>query len=119
MKAFIIGVITLSILLSAVTVNSFFVAHRTDELLSEINSLPENAAEADISNIQGKWKSMRKWISLTVHRKNIDSIDDTIVLLSIEIDSENDGGYLREKARLLTIIERLRKTETFSLSRIF
>ena len=119
MKAFIAGVITLSLLISAITVNSFFILKKTDDIIDEIKELPQSVSEADDAQLQRVWKKSHSWIALTVHRENVDEIEDTLSQLRIEISEQNDIGYLREKEHLLTIAKRLKKTESFSLSRIF
>lgn len=119
MKAFIAGVITLSLLLCAVTLNAFLIINKTDNLLSEISALPDSPKNADDTMVRKLWEDSRTWIALTVHRENVDDIDDTLAQLSLEIRENNTALYQKEKTRLLQIVERLKKTESFSLSRIF
>ena len=119
MKAFIAGVITLSLLVASITVNAFLITKKTDSILHEINSLSESVSAADDSDLQLLWQRSRFWIALTVHRENVDDIDDTLSQLELEIKEQNSIGYLREKQKLLSIVKRLKKTESFSLSRIF
>ena len=119
MKAFIAGVITLSLLITAVTVNGFLIVKKADALISEIRALPDSPGEADDTQLKKEWEGSRVWIALTVQRENVDDIDDTLAQLSLEIAEKNDIGYLASKTRLLCMIERLKITESFSLSRIF
>jgi len=119
MKAFIAGIITLSLLIFAVTGNAFLIMKKTASLLREVEALPDSSIEADASALQEEWEGSRLWIALTVHRENVDDIDDTLSLLILEIKEGNDTGYLASKTQLYCIIERLRSTESFSLSRIF
>lgn len=119
MKAFIAGVVTLSLLITAVTVNAFLIISKTDSLLSHLEALPESVKDADESDLLKEWDSSRMWIALTVHRENVDDIDDSLAQLSLYIRKENAQGYLCERTRLYEIIERLKKTESFSVSRIF
>lgn len=119
MKAFICGVITLSLLICAITVNAILIIKKTDSILHEIALLSDDVEEADDSRLQLLWQESRVWIALTVHRENVDDIDDTLSQLELEIREKNTIGYLREKEKLLTIVKRLKKTESFSFSRIF
>ena len=119
MKACISGVITLSLLITTITVNAILITKKTDAILDEINALSDSVESADDSNLQLIWQKSRAWIALTVHRENVDDIDDTLSQLELEIREQSSIGYLREKERLLTIVKRLKKTESFSFSRIF
>ena len=119
MKAFISGAVTLSLLIAIIITNAFLICSKTDEILSEIDSLSSVASESDPAELCLLWEECRSWVALTVHRENVDDIDDTLSQLTLEIESENDIGFLRQKAKLRQIVERLRKTESFSLSRIF
>ena len=119
MKAFIAGLITLALLIAAVTANAFLIVQKTDSLLSKLSALPENAEDANERELLCEWERSRLRIALTVHRENVDDIDDTLSQLSLEIARANDTGYLQRKTQLYSIVERLKKTESFSLSRIF
>ncbi|MBE6587812.1 MAG: DUF4363 family protein [Ruminococcaceae bacterium] len=119
MKAFIAGVITLTLLITAVTLNAFLIVSKTDSILREIDALPDSSNDADCSLLLQEWEDSRLWIALTVHRENVDDIDDTLALLSLYIEKGNQQGYLCERTRLYEIVERLKKTESFSPSRIF
>ncbi len=119
MKAFIAGIITLSILIGAVIANGIFISQRTDELLRELSLLSEDVKNADSIDFSREWDTWRPFISLTVHREAVDDIDDTLELMELYIGTENSAGYLSSKKKLHCTIERLRKTESFSLSRIF
>lgn len=119
MKAFIAGVITLSLLITTITVNAILIINKTDRILEEINALSESVETADDTRLQMLWKNSRSWIALTVHRENVDDIDDILTQLELEIAEQNSLGYLREKKKLLTTVKRLKKTESFSFSRIF
>ena len=119
MKAFICGIITLTTLIAAVITNTIFITKKTDIIINEIESLPEYCASADLSALSREWNDIRSFISLTVHRENIDDIDDTIEQLVLSVSSRNEQSYLYQKTKLLCIAKRLKKTESFSLSRIF
>lgn len=119
MKAFIAGIITFSLLISAVIANAFLIINKTDELLFELDALSDDATVADVSTFIKKWESSRLWIALTVHRENVDNIDDTLDQLILFRKIGNSEGYLSAKKKLHCTVERLRKTESFSLSRIF
>lgn len=119
MKAFVAGIITLSLLVCAVCANAFLIIQKTDSLIECIESLPHSAKEADEAELFFQWRRSQKWIALTVHRDNVDDIDDTLEQLSLEIDLGNDHGYMVARTKLLCIMERLKETESFSLKRIF
>ncbi len=119
MKAFIAGAVTLSLLIGIIITNAFLICSKTDNILAEIDDLAKTAGDADPTQLCLLWEESRSWIALTVHRENVDDIDDTLCQLTLEIESENDIGFLRQKTKLRQIVERLRKTESFSLSRIF
>ena len=119
MKAFIAGIITLSLLIGAVVANGIFIIRRTDELLRELSLLPEDVATADCKKFADEWKKWSPFISLSVQREAVDDIDDTLEQMKLYIKTQNSAGYLSSKKKLHCTIERLRKTESFSLSRIF
>jgi len=119
MKAFIAGVITLTILICAVTLNAVFISKKTDKLISIIDTLSNDLQSADSSDLENEWDKSKGWFALTVHRESIESIDDTIALLKTETEAGNETGYLVARTQLGCLMERLRKTESFSLERIF
>lgn len=119
MKAFIAGIITLSLLIGAVVANAFLIMDRTKHLILALERLPDDPLEADVPSFAKAWEDSRSWISLTVHRDNVDEIDDTIEQLKLYWQKGNVICYLSAKEKLLCTVERLKKTESFSLSRIF
>lgn len=119
MKAFISGIITIVILIGAVVANTVFLTKKTEKIIEDIISLPDNVEAADLSKLSDDWESIRSFISLTVHRENVDDIDDTIELLKLSKATDNEQAYLIHKTKLLCTAKRLKKTESFSLSRIF
>ena len=119
MKAFIAGVITLSVLTVCITVASIFITGRTDRLLSVIDSLPESVSKADSYALSAIWDQSRTLFSLSVHRKDVDNIDDTIEKMKIYIKEGNETGYLVTLTELRCLMERLKKAESFSPERIF
>lgn len=119
MKAFIAGITTLTLLIGAITTNAVMITKKTDDILKIIDELPLSASDADARELCLLWEKTRPWIAVAVHRENVDDIDDTLSQLTAEISLQSDSGYLRQKTKLRDIVERLRKTESFSLSRIF
>ncbi len=119
MKAFISGVITLSLLTVFITLSGILITRRTDKILSVIDSLPSEISSADPSALSNIWERSQIWFSLTVHREDVDNIDDTIEKLKTHIKTGNETGYLVALTELECLIERLRSTESFSLDRIF
>lgn len=119
MKAFICGIITIAVLIGAVVANTVFITKRTERIIEEIDSLPDTAKTADLSALSDHWESSRTIISLTVHRENVDDIDDTLEQLKLSVRKGDDHTYLINKTKLLCTAKRLKKTESFSLSRIF
>ena len=119
MKAFIAGVITLSLLISAVSINAFFITRKTDELISLLEAMPDYCREDAEVDFLSAWESAQVWIALTVDRKNVDDIDDTLKQLRLHCREGNTQGYLVCREKLLCTVKRLKKTESFSLSRIF
>ena len=119
MKAFIAGIITLSLLITAVCINTFYIMKMTNSLIASLEALPSECEIADLHSFCDEWESSKVWIALTVHRENVDEIDDTLEQLKLYCQTGNEAAYLSAKEKLLCITERLRKTESFSLSRIF
>ena len=107
MKAFIAGVITLSLLIATITVNAFLIIKKTDIILDEIGSLADTVDKADDSKLQILWQKSRAWIALTVHRENVDDIDDTLSQLELEIKEQNNMSTIEIQAQ----IESLRALE--------
>ena len=119
MKSFLAGLITLALLITAVCVNTFYIIKKTDGLIRSLERLPLECSEADTTAFSEEWENSKAWIALTVHRENVDEIDYTLELLRLHCRSGNKEGYLSARQKLLCIAERLRETESFSLSRIF
>ena len=85
MKAFIAGAITLALLSILITLGSIFITGRIDRMLSAIGELSESVDTADLSELCRIWDSSRLWFVLTVHREDVDSIDDNIEKLKVYI----------------------------------
>lgn len=118
MKPFITGIITLTILILAVILNSIFITQKADALLKELNSLPIDLQSADTSDITEAWSKWSPFLSASVSRKKIDEIDDAIRQLELYVRSGNEFSYVSCREHLICLFERLRETESFSLSRI-
>ena len=119
MKAFICGAVTLTLLIGAVIANGILIIKKTDALLFEIENLSDDIEDADSSLLLDKWESSRTWIALTVHRETVDDIDDTLAKMETYIKTGNEEAYLVSRTYLKCLTERLQKTESFSVSRIF
>ncbi len=119
MKAFICGLTTLALLICAVFANTVFISKKTDIMIDRITSLPDSTDNADLSPLLFEWDSIRALISLTVHRENVDDIDDTLEQLELSVALGHELSYRSYKTKLLCTTKRLKKTESFSLSRIF
>lgn len=119
MKAFIAGIVTITFLVFSVSLNAVMINRKTSEILEKLEKLPKSSYDTDVSSLITEWEGSKTWIALTVHRENVDDIDDTLAQLRLEADRHNDIGYQAELKKMICLVKRLRETESFSLKRIF
>lgn len=119
MKAFIAGIITLSILIAAVTFNGIFVCRQIQALSDETRALSSDITLANCEALTELWKSSSPFITLSVSRSSVDEIDDTITLMINDIKTGNETAYLVSRTKLICLFDRLKETESFNLRRIF
>lgn len=119
MKAFICALSVLVLLSCAVTVNAMYVQKKTDALADAIQNLPEEAEEANITDIRTMWNAIEPVISYSVSHKETDQIADTLT----EMESHQSTGEIKEyraaRERLLELVRRLSESEGFSIKSIF
>lgn len=119
MKAFITGMITLILLIFAVTINSVLITDRANRMLRRINELPISVEESETYALTREWEGCQGLISASVSRKKIDEINDTIRQLNVYIRTKNTFSYLACREHLLCLFEHLLETESLSFGRIF
>lgn len=115
MRSFIFSLITLAVLFGAVCADCIYVDKKVSELIEICDSLPENAEDADITQLSNKWEACRGFIGITVDRKVTDAVDDAVAFLSICINQGDTQRYAEELTKLSQTLHRLADSEGLSL----
>ena len=76
MKAFVCALSVLIILSLAVTANAIYVQKQTIALTDEIEKLPAEIENANLTDIRKKWDKIEPIISYSISHKELDQIAD-------------------------------------------
>ena len=117
MREFIIALIILSVIISATAVNSIYVGRRIDEMLSVCQRLRLNRSSLLTDELFDRWADCRKIISLTTRQGDIERAEDA--LLSLMHFTDVPADYNSQLAILISILEHIKISQSFSLEGIF
>ena len=112
MRAFITALILLGILISAITLCSFYITKTVNELLMLLDE------ETDIYIMEEKWKRSRDFLSLSTIHDNIFKTDSLIESARFFKETENEEGYLYSLTLLRGILTEIKSFEKLSFTNI-
>ncbi len=119
MKAFVCALSVLIILSFAVTANAIYVQKQTNALTDEIENLPTEVENANLTGIRKEWDKIEPIISYSVSHKELDQIADALADLESHHSTGEAKEYHAARERLLELVRRLSESEGFSLKSIF
>lgn len=119
MKAFICALSVMIILSFAVAINAIYVQKQTNALTNEIENLPLEIDNANLTDIRKKWNEIEPIISYSVSHKELDQIADALTDLESHYNTGATKEYHATRKRLLELVRRLSESEGFSLKSIF
>lgn len=119
MKAFIFGVIILSILLCAIIANSFYVSRVCGEI-SELALLLESSPDASrVNDLSILWDNCRQLLSYSIRANEIELMETLIESLKSTIDSDNPAEFKKSCRLVSSLALELSSYEKLSLESIF
>ena len=119
MKAFVCALSVLIILSLAVTANAIYVQKQTIALTDEIEKLPAEIENANLTDIRKKWDKIEPIISYSICHKELEQIADALADLESHHSTGETKEYHAARERLLDLVRRLSESEGFSLKSIF
>ncbi len=115
MKAFIVSLVVIVLFTSLIIINAIYINRVANDLISVANSAKIDTGCEKLSSL---WESKRLIISLCAHHKEIDKIEEQILLMQ---DSARANDYISfDRARVLLVeyIDHIRKHERVTLDNI-
>ena len=117
MREFIIALILLSVILTVTVCNSIYVDNRIDEMLSVCQRLKLNRSALLTDELFDRWNDCRSTISLTTRQSDIERAENALLSLIEYIDVPAD--FNSQLALLISILEHIKKSQSFSFESIF
>ena len=120
MKGFVISLVILFVLTGAVIGNGIFVHEKTGELISMIDGMPTDAADAKTActALKQTWDSYEAVFGLTVNHAEIEAIGAQITALAVWAAAERDAEYTATLAALREELDYLRRSESLCFESI-
>lgn len=111
MKTFLVSMLMLGILLTAILCNTFYVRGVTEELKNELESL--NTYE-QAQEILKRWESEADLLGLSVSATDINDVSDQLTELCTTARLKDEEAFERARALCLLGLTRIHDFERFS-----
>jgi len=112
MRSVIISIIILALTVSAVTLNSVCAQSKLNNILDLIE-LTEN--KDDINNLSVNWNKVKKFLSLTTHRRELDEITHSINDIGIAFNNNDNFAFDEAKSSARELIKEILSSQRFDL----
>jgi hypothetical protein len=112
MKTFIAAVITLALVVTAISVNYVYLHKATDALIRMTSAITDSD-DAQIHLLKSYWEGEKQKITLTVGHAKTDLVD----ALMIEM-STNPPNFTTAKSLLIDTFEKIKSAESLSIDGI-
>ena len=128
MKTFIAALLLVSIVLTFVLCNMFYICGKIDEMLAIVETFPTDDAafEAEYDTLREPmeklwtvWDSNFNRIASTTGYENINRADDAIIMLYTSYQNRDGNNFSLACLTFTDSIKRLKALESFSLQSIF
>ncbi|MBO5338396.1 MAG: DUF4363 family protein [Clostridia bacterium] len=117
MKAFIISIISSSLLVLMVIFNGIYIGNVTRRLDTMANDLKIDSKD-EIDELESYWKKNESIICFSVSHKDVDNVNTAIEVLKGKYESGDMSGFYEYKSLLILYIEEIRDKERFHIHNI-
>ena len=119
MKSFYVSLIAFALLLLAIIWNAHFVRQTTEDLISQLNALPncEQAADA-FEKAQNFWEARKGLIALTTSHTDIEALDVQFTQIEIALQTKDYPTFERARALAIEATRYLYELEKFSIDNL-
>ena len=120
MKATIIAVLILSIVLISVFLNSFFISHGIEEIISKLEETPSTLESYDLyEEIFEEYTKKQRFIGLTVSHDDLTNIESEFHEILGSIEAKDEETLIIAKSRLIGALSHLRRLSGINADSIF
>ena len=120
MKAAIIALIVLTVILTAVILNSYFVSRSIHTLLDKLKNAPSDVGSYEIyEGIHDEFTKKLRFISLTVSHDDLTNIESELNEILGAIEAKDEETLIIAKSRLIGSLSHLRRLSGINADSIF
>lgn len=120
MKAAIISIAVLTVILTAVILNSIFVSKTMNEIAQKLKNTPSDTESyADYSEIYDEYMKKQRFISLTVSHDDLTNIESEFNEILGSIEADDKENLIIAKSRLIGSLSHLKRLSGINADSIF
>ncbi len=117
MRSFVIASILLSSIVILTIFNTFHLTSRIDKMLIHCEDLKNGNSAETIESLLDEWQNCRTIMSLTTHRNDIERAENS--LFAVKNFEPGDSDFYFELDILISALEHIRDSQSFTLENIF
>ena len=119
MKAFIFSICVLALLITAILINTLYVARVTSSMQEKLQVLPPCAQAREYAkDLLAFWKSKEKILELSVSATDISEVSERLTIIYAATSPLDEKAFEQARALCLDDIERIRDLERFTFLHI-
>ncbi len=126
MKSFIISLIVFAVVISAVTLNVFYISKITKELIDIVSELPNEAKDGSLiydenpqfAHLVKRWNENEFFISITVGNKEAENVNSILIKMIEYYGAGDTPNYRAARSMLLYSLHLIQTEEQLSIEGI-
>ena len=120
MKATVIAVLILSIVLTSVFLNSFFISRGIEDIIAKLEKAPSTLESYDLyKEIFKEYTKKQRFIGLTVSHDDLTNIESEFHEILGSIEAQDEETLIIAKSRLIGALYHLRRLSGINADSIF
>ena len=124
MKAFIVALSFFIVITAFVIFTSIYMTSESNDLIVLAEKLPLTFSKTDditpiYTDFAREWNKFRAPVRYFIGHTDADTIDDAIDEIKLRYDSGDISGYLAARAKLISTLDRIRSSESFTADSLF
>lgn len=117
MRSFIVASVILILICIMITVNTFYVTNKLDELLVLCDDIKNSSSPDAVEELTAAWENCRDIISLSIHRSDLERVESALLALDKYYDSKSDFAY--QLSLLNAALTNIRDNQHIKLNSVF
>lgn len=105
MRLFIIAIVILLFIITAISVNSVYIIQKTDRLLDLCDIIENDSSAQNVDQLTREWQNCRDIIALAVHRTELERAEDAILALKCYLEAPSE--FKHQLALLKSALEHI------------